>query len=600
MYKILDYVSRKEVTPSNLVFTGDENPWDVVMNLDEIQSRINADYFKKSPPFVSKYLPLMPIKDYATFVSLKEGSTPLIKSRSIGDKLGIDLHFKLEMQNPTGSFKDRGSAVDLTIARELGAKAIVVASTGNMAASCACYAAAAQLPCFIFVPEDTPASKLSQAISYGGRIVQIKGTYTDAAKLAEEVAKNLGFYLGGDYAFRVEGQKTAAFELIDQFFFQIPDKVILPMGCGTNMAAYAKGFSEYKQLGFINHAPQLIGVQATGASSIVNAFKEGKKTIEALPTIDTIASAIAVNYPLDGVKALGGIYETKGQALAVTDKEMLEAQFELSREEGIFVETSCASSLAALKKLVEQQDLLGQTIVCIMTGGGLKDPSSILKIAIKPPTIYPDVEDFLSLYENSFFEGRTVSFVDRATVIYRTKPTTLELQKYLLEQFNITYSEKYLIKMLAVMEKFLLKGKPITFADLQDIVQESLETTEHEEAFKVSDFQVETGNNRKSEAKVSVLIKEDTIEASATGVGPVDAVLSALRKACGEYMQFSLADYKVAIRGQGSDAVVHVDLKLKQEGVVSVGTGTSPDIIQASIEAFEEAYNGFFRKKKTT
>ena len=221
LYKLREFTSKKEVTPSNHVFTGPDGPWEVVMDLDSIKSRINEDYFRNSPPLVSKYLPLMPIKDHAKFISLKEGSTPLIESKVIGPELGIDLYFKLESQNPTGSFKDRGSAVELTIAKELGVKAITVASTGNMAASCSCYAAAALLPCFIFVPEDTPASKISQSIAYGGRIVQIKGTYNDAARMAKAVAEQLGFYLAGDYAFRVEGHKTAAFELLDQLYFQV-------------------------------------------------------------------------------------------------------------------------------------------------------------------------------------------------------------------------------------------------------------------------------------------------------------------------------------------------------------------------------------------
>lgn len=568
------------------------------MDLEQIRAKINSDYFKISPPYVSKYLPLLPIKNYNNFVSLEEGATPLIKSNVIGPRLGIDLYFKLEMQNPTGSFKDRGSAVDLTIAKEFNAKAIVVASTGNMAASCACYAAVAHLPCFIFVPEGTPASKLSQAISYGGRIVQIKGTYNDAAQLAETIAKEMGFYLGGDYAFRVEGQKTAAFEVIDQLFFQVPDAVLIPIGCGTNVTAYGKGFEEYRELGFINSIPRIIGTQAEGAACVVNAFKKGSREIEPLKSVDTIATAIGVNTPLDGIKALDAIYRSNGQAVAVSDNEMLQAQYELSCEEGLFVETSCASTIATLKRLAKEQDLRGQRIVCVMTGGGLKDPTAILRIAIKPPTIYPDMGDFLALYNNSFFEGKSVAFVAREEVVFRSEPSREDLKKKLKNYFDIDYGDKHISQILGIMKRVFVKGKPVTFADLQDIVQDALETLNGEtaDALKVRDFKVTTGLNRKAQGKVKVLLHDTERTATASGVGPVDAVLQALKDACGELINYYLSDYRVQIRGQGADAVVHVEIKLKNEGILSVGTGISPDIIQASIEAFEKAYNGFFKR----
>jgi threonine synthase len=505
MFDLIDYVTKKPVVSDNLVFTGEKNPWEVVIDLETVKSKLNIDYFKSSPPFVSKYLPFLPITDYAEFVSLKEGSTPLIRSRKIGPELGIDLYFKLEFQNPTGSFKDRGSAVDLSIARELKAKAIVLASTGNMAASCACYAAAAQIPCFIFVPEATPTSKLSQAISYGGRIVQVKGTYSDAARLAESVAKDLGFFLAGDYAFRVEGQKTAAFELIDQLFYQTPDYVFIPMGCGTNIAAYAKGFNEYRTLGFIDNIPKLVGIEATGAASIVNSFEKNLKTITPLQSIDTIAGAIAVNDPLDGVKALDGIYQSQGHAVAVTDKDMLEAQYLLSREEGLFVEVASASTLAALKKLQSTVHLKGKKVVLIMTGGGLKDPSSIARITVKPPTIYPEIKDFLALYENAYFEGNVISFVDKNEVVFKNSPSEADLGNKLFGFFNVKYSAKHLARMREIIGKFLTKGKHITFADVQDIVQDAMEVENVVPggSLEVTDFEVTTGLNRKAFAKVT-------------------------------------------------------------------------------------------------
>ncbi len=595
MYYLRDFCTQTKVKADSLVFTGEEGPWEVVMDLAEIRAKINIDYFRKAPPFASKYLPFMPIKNFSNFVSLEEGATPLIRSKQLGKALGMDLWFKLEPQNPTGSFKDRGSAVDLSVAKELGAKAIAVASTGNMAASCSCYAASAQIPCFVFVPEGTPASKLSQVIAFGGRIVQVKGTYNDAAKLAQKVAEELGFYLAGDYAYRIEGAKTAAFEIIDQFFFQPPDAVVVPMGCGTNITSYGKGFREYRELGFINSTPELIGVQATGAASIINSFAEGRRNIDPLPSINTIATAIAVSNPLDGVKALAEIYESKGCAVSVSDKEMLEAQYLLSKEEGHFVEVSCAASVAALVRLAKQGKYQGKRVVCILTGDGLKDPGSILRMAIKPPTIAPEVNEFLSLYNGSFFEGKTVAFFDKAEVVFEREPTAAEVREKAQQYFNANYSDQHIEKIAGIVSRFLKKGKPITFSDLQDIIQDALEMAPKKDrsAFVVEDFQIVTGKDTKPQAKVLVRVNGVQLSKSASGVGPVDAVINALKLACGEKISFALVGYRVGIRSEGTDAVTTVELKLSKNGKISVGSGASPDIIQASIEAFEEAYNSF-------
>lgn len=399
MYQLIDFVSKKTVLPNGLVFTGEHSPWEVLMDLDKIKAKLNLDYFKISPPGLSKYLPFMPIKAAAEFVSLKETATPLIKSKNLGKQLGLDLYFKVEGKNPTGSFKDRGSAVDISVARELGAKGIILASTGNMAASCACYAAAAKIPCFVLVPEGVSVAKLAQVIAFGGHIVQIKGHYNDAARLAKIIAEQMGFYLAGDYAYRVEGQKTAAFEVIDQLFFQAPDLVVVPIGCGTNITAYAKGFEEYYQLGLIDKVPRLMGVQATGADAVIRSYQQNSNTITPQTSADTIASAIAVPDPIDGIKALQAIYSTQGYALSVSDQEILQAQYLLSTEEGLFVESASAATLAALMKTKDADKFANQKIICVLTGDGLKDANLILKAAIKLPTIYPDEKEFSLLYK---------------------------------------------------------------------------------------------------------------------------------------------------------------------------------------------------------
>jgi threonine synthase len=596
MHHLIDFVTKKPVKAEGLVFTGEDSPWEVVMDMDTIKSKINLDYFKIAPPGVSKYLPLMPIKEIANFVSLREIATPLIKSKVLGERLNIELYFKVEGKNPTGSFKDRGSAVDISIAKELGASSVILASTGNMAASCACYAATAKIPCFILVPEGVSVSKLAQVIAYGGRIIQIKGNYNDAATLAHTIASKMGFYLAGDYAYRVEGQKTAAFEVIDQMFFQTPDIVIIPIGCGTNITAYAKGFNEYRQLGLIDRLPQLVGVEATGAAAVVNSFEKNSNIIEPLTSADTLASAIAVPNPIDGIKALDAIYSTNGFAAAVSDQDMLEAQHLLSTEEGLFVESASAATYAALAQAVASGKIpAGKKVVCVLTGDGLKDAHVVLKAAIKPATIYPDEKEFALLYENNFFNSKSMIFVDKNKILFNKAPTLEQIKAEALSLLNAQYSDEYLQKIKIILDKILQKGKVITVSDFQDSVQDALETLRHrsDPIFSVLDFDVTTGKDRAAHAKVKIKISGETREASAQGVGPVDAVISALTLACKEQINFKLTEYKVEIRNQGVDAVVYVELKLMKDRMQSLGCGTSPDIIQASIEAFEEAYNGF-------
>ena len=156
MYYLRDFVTKEKVNPTNMVFTGETTPWEVVMDLDDIKSKLNLEYFRQSPPSILKYLPLLPIKNQADFITLRESATPLSKAKKLGRSFGVDLMLKVEGKNPTGSFKDRGTAVEMSVAKEMGAKAIILASTGNMAASCACYASAAGIPCFTFVPEGGP------------------------------------------------------------------------------------------------------------------------------------------------------------------------------------------------------------------------------------------------------------------------------------------------------------------------------------------------------------------------------------------------------------------------------------------------------------
>lgn len=590
MYQLVNFFSKTPVVATGFVFT-DTAPWEILMDLKIAKDKISFADFKSRTPNLSKYLPLMPIKNTDNFVSLQEIATPLLTSKNIGKSLGIELLFKLEGKNPTGSFKDRGSALEISVAKELGAKAVILASTGNMAASCACYASRAQMPCYILVPEGVPMNKMAQVIAFGGHIIQIKGTYNDAAKLAESIARKMDFYLAGDYAFRIEGQKTAAFELADQLSFDMPDVVIVPMGCGTNIAAYAKGFNEYLQLGLIDKIPKLIGVEATGADAIVRAFEQHAMQVTPLHSINTIASAIAVPDPIDGAKALQAIYTTDGEAIAVSDQEILEAQYLLSTHEGIFVESSSAATIAAVQKISKKYS--GQKIVCILTGDGLKDASVVLKSAFKPLTIHPSEAEFLQLYENHFFDSKSMFFADKNKDVFEKSPSSAQIKTAINTLFDANYADIYIDKIKSTLDKILQKGKHITISDLQDSMQDALEVQqEHgQKIFSVVDFEVTSGKDRKSAAKVTVNIAGEKHAANAEGAGPVDAVIKALQVACMGKIDFALVDYKVEIRNPGVDALVHVEMKLVKNNISSIGRGVSPDIIQASLEAFEEAYN---------
>ena len=596
MYYLRDFVTKETVNPSNLVFTGETTPWEVVMDLDSIKSKMNLDYFRQSPPNLLKYLPLLPITRQAEFITLRESATPLIKSRKLGRNMGVELFLKVEGKNPTGSFKDRGTAVEVSVAREKGAKAIILASTGNMAASCACYAAAAGIPCFILVPEGVPPGKLSQVLAFGGHIVQVKGTYNDAADLAYKIAVEMGFYLAGDYAFRLEGAKTAAFEVIDQMLFQVPDYLVVPIGCGTNIGGYYKGFMDYYRLGLIDRLPRIIGVQATGAQAVVNSFDEKRNDIQILPSINTLASAIAVANPIDGLKALEAINNTNGYAIAVTDNEILAAQHRMAKEEGIFAESSAAATIAGLQKLIDQGKIdAHKKVLCILTGDGLKDPQVVLKAAIKPPTIYPQIAEFNQLYQNGFFDGKSMVFVEKSDILFKTEPTNADIARELQSLLSATYAEDYINKIQLSLKKMIQKGKLITVSDFQDSIQSVLESPKHsqEEVFTVLDFFVDTAKDQKANAHVTVNISGQEYTGKAQGTGPVDAVIKSLTNACRDTLRFKLTEYKVEIRGQGTDANVYVEMKLQKDSSNSIGSGTSPDIIQASIEAFAEAYNGF-------
>jgi len=322
---------------------------------------------------VWKYSKALPVEKR---VSLGEGGTPLLKSRNLGEVLGIkELYIKYDGLNPTGSFKDRGMTVAIARAIDSHAKILVCASTGNTSASLAAYAASGGLKSAVLVPEGKVAKgKLVQAVAYGAKIIKVNGSFDTALEMVEElVSKDKNFYLMNSInPFRVEGQKTTAYEIYEQLG-GVPDYVVLPVGNAGNISAIWKGFKELKEWGIAEKVPHMIGVQAEGAAPIAEAVQKGYERPRIWSEPETKASAIRIGNPVSWKKAMNAIKESEGSALTVSDSEILESRRKLAAVEGIFAEAASASPIAALSKMGSKDGV----IVCIATGNGLKDQELI-------------------------------------------------------------------------------------------------------------------------------------------------------------------------------------------------------------------------------
>lgn len=337
-------------------------PLDLVYDYRIIKEEIITDSFLRQEINHWKYWPFYPIHNHDKIVTFNEGGTPLIRSKHHPSYL-----FKYEGMNPTGSFKDRGSTIEITKANELNVRTVVCASTGNMGASVAAYCSRAGIKATIYLPDIATQEKINQIKAYGAEIVHIKGTYEDAVAKTKEIRRKFHVYLTGDYPYRGEGEKSIGFEIIDQLNWRIPDYIVCPVGNATMIYSVFKALSELKQVGLIKKLPRIIGVEAKGCNPLVKAFNDESDTIRSVKNPDTIASAIACGNPVDGIKALYGIRRTRGEMIDVTDAEIL-AHRKLLGKEGLFVEPSGAAAYAGATKL----GLAGE-VVCVLTGHGLKD-----------------------------------------------------------------------------------------------------------------------------------------------------------------------------------------------------------------------------------
>jgi threonine synthase len=362
---------------------------EVKYDYDVIKAKLEKSDWQTLPLSVWRYRDFMPIRDPSNIVSLNEGGTGLHSCHRLINLLGVkQLYVKNEGENPTGSFKDRGMTVGITKAVELNMKTVICASTGNTSASLAAYAARAGLQCIVFIPSGKIAyGKLAQAMVYGAKVVQIRGNFDQALKMVLKLSEKHRevYLLNSINPYRLEGQKSLAYEICDQLNREAPDRVVLPVGNAGNISAIWKGFTEFHKLGLIDKLPKMTGIQAEGAAPIAQAIKSGSNEIVPVDQPETIATAIRIGAPVSWKKAIRAIKESKGTAETVTDEEILEAQKMLARSEGLFVEPASASSIAGLKKLFESGKIdKDEVVVCVTTGHGLKDPDIAMKISEKP------------------------------------------------------------------------------------------------------------------------------------------------------------------------------------------------------------------------
>jgi threonine synthase len=328
---------------------------------------------------IARYREHLPVGPATPEIDLQEGSTPLVPSRNIGKALGLkNLYFKYEGLNPTGSFKDRGMVVAVAKALEAGSRVLMCASTGNTSASMAAYAARAGVRAIVVVPSGEIAmNKLSQALMYGAKVIALKGTFDTALETVRDLTSRYNVALMNSVnPNRIEGQKTAAFEIVD-VLGDAPDYLILPVGNAGNITAYWKGFREYHAAGKSTRLPRMVGAQAEGAAPIVDGHPVAQPK--------TVASAIRIGNPASWEGATSARDESGGMIAAVTDTEILSAQVQLASSEGLFAEPASAAPLALLFRLVREGKIAKDAItVVVLTGSGLKDPDAALK-NVEPP-----------------------------------------------------------------------------------------------------------------------------------------------------------------------------------------------------------------------
>jgi threonine synthase len=340
---------------------------------------------------IERYQEFLPVTDATPIISLNEGNTPLILAESLPKEVSLRhtrIYFKFEGLNPTGSFKDRGMTMAISKAMEAGSKAVMCASTGNTSASAAAFASRCGLKCFVLVPEGNIAKgKLLQAYRYGAKVIMVKGNFDEALRLVKEITQRHPITLVNSInPYRIEGQKTAAFEICDDLG-DAPMYHVIPVGNAGNITAYWKGYKEYKKAGRSDTLPKMLGFQAEGSAPIVKGHP--------IENPQTVATAIRIGNPASWKGAVEARDESGGLIDSVTDKEISWAYRYIAEKEGVFAEPASAAAVAGIVKLAKRnyfKDEPGTSIVATLTGSGLKDPDFALSFDDRPELVEPKMD----------------------------------------------------------------------------------------------------------------------------------------------------------------------------------------------------------------
>ena len=400
-------VCGKEYAPGAVDYVcpdhGNEGILDVVYDYAAVGARISPATLAASTDFSQwRYRELLPVLPGTPAPPLTVGWTPLIAAPRIAARFGVaEVRLKDDSRQPTGSFKDRASALAVMKAREAGARVVTTASTGNAAAALAGMCAASGLDCVIFVPESAPRAKVAQLLAYGARVYLVRGTYDDAFELCLDAAREYGWYNRntGFNPYMTEGKKTAAYEICEQSGWQAPDAVFVGVGDGCIIGGLHKGFRDLLALGWIDRMPRLMGVQAEGSDFMHRSWLDGADPLTYPPiAARTAADSISAGLPRDRVKASRAVIETGGAWLRVSDERILAAIPELAASSGVFAEPAAAASLAGLAA-AREQGLVGASdrVALVITGSGLKDVDAAISACsaanISPITVAPDLAD---------------------------------------------------------------------------------------------------------------------------------------------------------------------------------------------------------------
>jgi threonine synthase len=357
---------------------------------------VNKHMFELREKTYWRYFELLPIADKKNIVSLNAGLTPLQVADKLGERLGLkNLFIKNDSVNPTFSFKDRPAGVAVSRAKETKLKAVGCASTGNLAAATAAHAAKAGLSCYIFAPSDIEHVKIAQALSYGAEFVAVEGTYDDANRIASIIGDQKGYGIVNINMrpYYVEGSKTLAYEVAEQLNWEVPDRLIIPVGSGAMLNAICKGFEELHALGLIDSVKNLkvVAAQPHGCAPVVDAFKRNSDEVIPVERPETIAKSLAIGDPGDGLYVLKRLKQYNGTAEEVSDGEITDGIMMLAQTEGIFTEPAGGVSVGVLKKLVDEGKIeKDEKVVCYVTGNGLKATEAIIGLLPKLTAVKPD------------------------------------------------------------------------------------------------------------------------------------------------------------------------------------------------------------------